>query len=287
MSDAIFWGALMYAASFSFYVKRQRVLDTPTAKAQSAAIGRAEVSGRAYGDPPSTAPVSETPAAYWEVRLYHRVRQGNRRRERRIATWTSSAGHFWVEDSSGRVPVLIEGAEWWLEKRKWRARKGEAISERARQWVAGKGLDWDKNDLRLEEECLAEGGPVYVLGTLSAAPDVLDAKARHWRGLRAILPQLLTNPMQTGLLRDPLSKRIEQLRSDSLQGKERQQALDELPGWLRAAERVVLWRGMRRDPFVISNNDERRLARRLGWWGIATTAGGSALMLSGLSDLLK
>ena len=46
-------------------------------------------------------------------------------------------------------------------------------------------------------------------------------------------------------------------------------------------------RGARRDPFVISNSGEKRLARRLGWYGIATTAAGSALMLAGLHDLLK
>ena len=41
MNEGIFYGAILYAMSFSFYVKRQRVLDTPTAKAMSAAIGRA------------------------------------------------------------------------------------------------------------------------------------------------------------------------------------------------------------------------------------------------------
>ena len=287
MNEGIFYGAILYAMSFSFYVKRQRVLDTPTAKAMSAAIGRAEVSGRALGEPPSPSLVSETPSAYWEVRLYQKVKQGNRRRERCIATKNSVGGHFWVEDVSGRIPVLIEGAEWWLEKRKWRARKGDAISERALGWVTALGVDWSKHDLRLEEECIEEGGPVYVLGTLSAAPDVLEASARRPRGVRAFFTQLLTNPMQSGLLSDSLSSGIEKLRSGVLKGQERLQALGELPPWLRAPERVVLWRGVRRDPFVISNSGERRLARRLGWYGIATTAVGSALMLAGLSDLLK
>ncbi len=287
MNEGIIYGALLYAMSFTFYVKRQRVLDTPTAKALSAAIGRAEVAGRALGEPPSPALVSGTSSAYWEVRLYHRFKQGNRRRERCIATKNSVGGHFWIEDTSGRVPVLIDGAEWWLEKRKWRARKGEAIPERALAWVSALGVDWNKHDLRLEEECIEEGGPVYVLGTLSTAPDVLDPSARRRRGVRAFFTQLLTNPLQSGALADPLSAGIERLRAGTLQGQERLQSLGELPPWLRAPERVVLWRGVRRDPFVISNSGERRLARRLGWWGIATTAGGSALMLAGISDLLK
>jgi hypothetical protein len=287
MNEGILYGAILYAMSFSFYVKRQRVLDTPTAKAMSAAIGRAEVVGRALGEPPSPSLVSETQSAYWEVRLYHRYKQGNRRRERCIATKNSTGGHFWVEDASGRVPVLIEGAEWWLEKRKWRARKGDVISERALGWVTALGVDWSKHDLRLEEECIEEGGPVYVLGTLSVAPEVLDQSARRRRGVRALFTQLLTNPMQSGPLADSLSSGIEKLRSGVLKGQERLQVLGEMPPWLRAPERVVLWRGVRRDPFVISNSGERKLARRLGWWGIATTAGGSALMLAGLSDLLK
>ena len=223
MNEGIIYGALLYAMSFTFYVKRRRVLDTPTAKALSAAIGRAEVAGRALGEPPSPALVSGTSSAYWEVRLYHRFKQGNRRRERCIATKNSVGGHFWIEDTSGRVPVLIDGAEWWLEKRKWRARKGEAIPERALAWVSALGVDWNKHDLRLEEECIEEGGPVYVLGTLSTAPDVLDPSARRRRGVRAFFTQLLTNPLQSGALADPLSAGIERLRAGTLQGQERLQ----------------------------------------------------------------
>ena len=137
MSEAIFWGGVVYALGFGLFVKRRRVLDTPTAKALSAAIGRTELCGVARGDPAERSLATDKPCAYWEAELHRRVSNGKGGKSmRRIAMSSARVGHFWLEDQSGRVPVLVEGAHWWLDDAtKLRSRKRDAISERARQWV--------------------------------------------------------------------------------------------------------------------------------------------------------
>jgi len=127
MSEAIFWGGLVYALGFGLFVKRRRVLDTPTAKTVSAAIGRAELCGSAHGDPAQTSLVTETPCAYWEAELHRRVPNGKGGKTmKRIAMANARIGHFWIADQSGRMPVLVDGAQWWfdgattLRSRGWR-----------------------------------------------------------------------------------------------------------------------------------------------------------------------
>lgn len=293
MSEAFFWGGVVYALGFGLFVKRRRVLDTPTAKALSAAIGRTELCGVARGDPAERSLVTDTPCAYWEVELHRRVRSGRGGKTmKRIATSNARIGHFWLEDASGRVPVLVEGAHWWLDRAtKLRNRKGVAISERARQWVrSASGREWEDGEFKLVERRLEEGGPAYVLGTLSPAPDLLKpAPGRSERRPRSIAGavafgfwELFTKPAPD----NALGQAIARVRDggDAAQVSEARRLL---PGWLQASEGVALWKGIRRDPFLIANCAENLLARRLAQWGFATMGLGTVLILSGVADLFK
>jgi hypothetical protein len=115
MSEALIWGSLVYALGFGLFVQRRRVLDTPTAKALSAAIGRAELAGTVCGDPSEPSLVIGTPCAYWEAELFRCLPNGKGQRTmKRVAQSRSRAGHFWVEDASGHAadPVrCLEGAQ--------------------------------------------------------------------------------------------------------------------------------------------------------------------------------
>lgn len=294
MSEAFFWGGIVYAVGFGLFVQRRRMLDTPSAKALSAAIGRAELVGAARGDPPEPSLVTGTPCAYWEAELHRRVPNGKGQKTmKRIAYSSARAGHFWVEDASGRVPVLIEGAQWWLDRAtKLRNRKGDAISERARQWVqSASGRDWSDGDMQIVERRLDEGGPVYVLGTLAAAPDVL----RPTPGRRERRPRTVLGAVAFGFYDmftkaappdDAVGRAIARVREGG-DAAEVAQARRLLPDWLQAGERVVVWRGVRRDPFLVANCAENRLAQLLARWGFATMALGTVLILSGVWKLFE
>jgi hypothetical protein len=298
MSEAIFWGGVVYALGFGLFVKRRKVLDTPTAKALSAAIGRAELVGTAHGEPPERSIVTDTPCAYWEAELFRKVPNGKGGKTmKRIAMSNARCGHFWLADASGQVPVLVEGAHWWLDgatKLRSRSfmRKGDAIGERARSWVrSASGVEWEDAHFKLVERRLEEGGPVYALGTLSAVPDLLCATpgraARRPRSVPAAIAfgfyEMFFKPAPAG---DALSQAIARVRDggDAAAVAEARRAL---PDWLQASERVALWKGTRRDPLIIANCAENRLARRLAQWGFATMGLGTVLILSGVAELFK
>lgn len=293
MSEAIFWGGVVYALGFGLFVKRRRVLDTPTAKALSAAIGRTELAGTAHGEPAEDSLVTGTPCAYWEAELFRRVPNGKGGNSmKRIAMSNARIGHFWLADASGRVPVLVEGAHWWLDRAtKLRSRKRDTISERARGWVrsASGGVEWEDAEFRLVERRLEEGGPVYVLGTLSAAHDVLTPPAsagrRPPRGVAGAIAfgfvDMFFKPAPPD---DAVSRAVARVRNAQSPG-DVALARRELPEWLLSNERVAIWKGGRRNPFLIANCAEHRLAQRLAHWGIGAMAFGTLLILMGVWKL--
>jgi hypothetical protein len=294
VSEAIFWGGVVYAVGFGLFVKRRRVLDTPTAKALSAAIGRAELCGTAHGDPSERSIVTDTPCAYWEAELYRRVPNGKGGKSmKRIAMANARFGHFWLADASGRVPVLVEGAHWWLDRAlKLRNRGGTQLSERARRWVfAASGCEWEDGTFKIVERRLDEGGAVYVLGTLSTVADVLRPapQARNER------PRSVPGAIAKGFFDmffkaappgGAMGEAIARIRSGA-DAAEVAQARRELPAWLQSGERVAVWKGARRDPFLIANCAENRLAQRLARWGIGTMAFGTLLILMGVWKLFE
>jgi hypothetical protein len=289
MIESLFWGGVVYVLGFGLFVQRQRVLDTPTAKATSAAIGRAELCGTAHGDPPQPSLVTDTPCAYWEVELHRRVPNGKGQKVmKRIGLTSARIGHLWVEDASGRMPVLVDGAHWWLDApAKFRNRRGDAIGERARAWVRSCcGKEWEDGEMKLVERRLEEGGPVYVLGTLSPVPDLLRAppeerERRRPRSLPAAIVFGFVELFFKASPTDALGSAIERIR-DGRDAAAVAEARAQLPDWLRRAEGVAIWRGTRRDPFLIANCAENRLAVLLARWGFAALGLGTLIVLSGV-----
>lgn len=295
MSEAIFWGGVVYALGFGLLIKRRRVLDTPTAKALSAAVGRAELKGIARGDPTERSLVTDTPCAYWQAELYRKVSNGKGGKTmKRIAMSDSRASHFWIEDTSGRMPVLVDGAHWWLDRAtKLRSRdRSAAISERARRWVqSAAGCDWENGTFKLVERRLEEGSDVYVLGTLSPVHELLTpAPGRRERRPRSVVSaialgfyDMFTKPARPD---NALGHAIARVR-EGRDAADVAAARRELPDWMQAADRVAVWKGVHRDPFLIANCAENRLAQLLARWGFAAMALGSVLILRGVYELFK
>ena len=72
-------GLFAFRHGFTEYRNRLAVSGTATAKASSAAIGLAELSGRGHAESVTQAPVSRTPSLFWSVKL----QQWNNRSKRR------------------------------------------------------------------------------------------------------------------------------------------------------------------------------------------------------------
>lgn len=101
---AVAGGAILYDA-YGKYRLSQRIRNTPTSKARSAAVGLAELSGKAKPLEALTSPVTKSACAYWEVvgQYYYQRKKSSGWRTFHHA---SSGNRFHLEDETGKV--LIE-----------------------------------------------------------------------------------------------------------------------------------------------------------------------------------
>ena len=125
-----FFGWLAFRHGFTEYRNSLAVTGTATAKANSAAIGLVELSGRAYAKYPSEAPVTKTLCAFWRVEVEEKGERSFRWVE---LTWKEimkrSSGPLdtlVLEDDTGRVLVWGRDAEIIPFREVWRSNRGDA-----------------------------------------------------------------------------------------------------------------------------------------------------------------
>jgi hypothetical protein len=109
LAAAAAWG---FYSGFKWWRWARLIEDTPTSRIRSAAQGYVEIQGlaRLMGGEPIVAPLSRRTCVWWSYRVEERVRDGNRRRWRQVASAVSE--HiFLIEDDSGACVVDPDGAE--------------------------------------------------------------------------------------------------------------------------------------------------------------------------------
>jgi hypothetical protein len=167
-------GWLVFRYGFTEYRSRLSVTGTATAKANSAAIGLVELSGRAYAANPSEAPVTKTQCAFWRVVVQHKGDKSFRWAE---WTWNDvmkrSSGlldGLVLQDETGQVPVWPRDAEVIPVRQVWRSTQGDAPDD-VKQFFGKLGLEWpskwSRSPVKITEERIEQGGPLYVMGTLA------------------------------------------------------------------------------------------------------------------------
>ena len=170
-------GFFAFRHGFIQYRNRLAVSGTATAKASSAAIGLAELSGRGHAEDVGAAPVTRTPCLFWSVEVHQWSRQSKRR------GWNSKLRNQFgvetleLEDSSGRVLVWTRSAELIPIKQVWRSEDGDP-PEAALRLVAATGLQWpepsSRNPMKITEERIPSDAPLYVMGTLAERREMPD-----------------------------------------------------------------------------------------------------------------
>jgi hypothetical protein len=163
-------GAVVFRQGFLEYRNRLAVGGTATAKASSAAIGLAELSGRGYAGSPRPAPVTETPSVFWKVEIHQWQRRSKHHGWQRKLQQCHQAETVELEDDTGRVLVWTRGAELIPIKRVWRSQDGNP-PEAGLRLVAQTGLQWpdpsSRYPMKITEERIEHGGRLYVIGTLA------------------------------------------------------------------------------------------------------------------------
>jgi hypothetical protein len=163
-------GAALIGFAFTKYQAQVTIRNLPTAKARSAAIGLAELSGRARGDTPTVSPITGTPSVLWHAVIERYERRGSKQYWKALFSRLDFASMFELEDDSGRVLVWPADADLkFASLHTWRSQDGpppasvSAVLERL-------GITWpqrdSRNPVRMSETVVRDGDPLYVIGTL-------------------------------------------------------------------------------------------------------------------------
>ncbi len=257
-------GAWLFRRGFMEYRNRLAVSGTPTAKANSAAIGLSELSGRARGAHPSLSPISGTPCVYWQAEIRQWVKGGDGKGHWQTHFKRESAPLDTVEleDETGRVLVWCQGAEVILQTQRWRSNHEAEVPAQAQALLASVGKGWpprsDSNHMHLTERRLEEGGPLYVMGTL----------AESWRVQAAA-------GVPSGGPASPTERPVPMSRPGSLSAVPalawamlKRQVRKEVRGRASSPpaldpQRVLVWKGDQGRPFIIADRTEHDTIKSL------------------------
>ena len=282
-NDVTLFGWLFIGGAFAFrhgfieYRNRLTVSGTATAKASSAAIGLAELSGRGYAETVRKAPISETPCLFYSLEVEQYQTQPKRRWRTKISK-SFSVETLELEDETGRILVWTRGAETIPVKRVWHSKDGTP-PEAALRLVTAAGVRWpessSRNPIKITEERIESGGPLYVMGTLAERRQIPERPptfvSRLLTGWADSSPRLEA-PSFLAAFRFA-SKGVRRWLARDLSAM--------VPRWSPPnvdQHQVLVWKGDRRRPLIIAGMVEREALRALSRRAWLYILGGAGLM---------
>ncbi|MDY0189560.1 MAG: GIDE domain-containing protein [Desulfuromonas sp.] len=154
------WGAV------HFWRLKQRIENTPTSKARSAAMGMIEVSGRAQRMYALVSPISQLPCVYYCLKKYQR----SKRNDTWHVTQVTSSGNvpFVLTDDTGSILIDPQGAQ----LKPQFSTEGVPGQSNILFSSASESNHYEK----WKEEVLHEGCNLYVLGFARSVDDNGSAK---------------------------------------------------------------------------------------------------------------
>ena len=252
-------GFFAFRHGFLLYRDRLAVSGTATAKTTSAAIGLAELSGRGYSDKARTAPVTQTECLFWSTDVHQWQRNSKRKGWVNKLHNTFGVETLELEDDFGRVLVWTRGAELVRVKQTWQSEDGNP-PDAALRLVTNMGLSWpdpsSRNPMKITEERIEAGAPLYVMGTLTERRQIPD-KPNSWLA-RVLQRWASTAPRLDG-------QSFSAAFQYASQGGRRWLARDLqtiVPPWTPPAvdpHQVVVWKGEQRRAFIIAGLEPEAL----------------------------
>lgn len=171
---ALAFGIYAFVHGFRSMRVRRLIMDTPTAKVRSLAMGLVEVLGTVRARSRVTAPFTNRACAWWEVEL-QTLRQSNRGLRRWGTVYREQSGNpFYLEDGTGTALVYPQGADVRAGDLVAEETHGLGVPEPYSGFMAGRQLGmrhvWSMGAMRFRERVVNEGNAVYVLGRANPKP---------------------------------------------------------------------------------------------------------------------
>ncbi|HVP31445.1 MAG TPA: GIDE domain-containing protein [Myxococcota bacterium] len=276
-------GLGLFLHGFTLWRRRRRIEDTPTSKVRSLSLGCVELSGRARARTLLRGPLSSVPCVFFRWRVEEERRSGKSRSWHTVASGSSEAVAFELEDDTGRVLVDPRGAQ--LEIEAQLRETDPEVTPALREIVGGSGLSFGgwllgSPRVRVTEERIHEGDPLYVLGLAQPRPGASEEQR-----------QAIAADLRTWKADPAAMARLDRDGDGHVDADEWELARSEVAR-RHAAEPAVDPVIVGRDPtgdatFLLSALGERALVRRLGWRSLASVVGGAGLALLSLAFLVS
>ncbi len=171
---AVAGGAYLFFRGFRLLARKRLLLNTPTSKVRSAAMGLVEISGLAVGPYTIPAPITGKSCFLYRTTAWQRRDSGKDREWIKVAEETLHVP-FYLDDNTGRLLVNPLGAELDLHRdfREEYAASFFGVREFApaavSEFLARNGVV-PRSRVRIEECAIKPKNALFVLGTLSDNP---------------------------------------------------------------------------------------------------------------------
>jgi hypothetical protein len=154
--------------------RKRLILNTPTSKVRSAAMGLVEVNGLAVGPYVMNAPITGLPCYYHRSIAWQWKQSGKSKSWQKVAD-ESQHLLFFVDDNTGRVLVNPQGAEMDIHRDFHEEfstsffSSGLDVPTNVSTFLMRHGISTDKK-IKVEEYCIKPKNALFIVGTLSENP---------------------------------------------------------------------------------------------------------------------
>lgn len=183
-----FVGVYLFYRGFRLLQRKRLILDTPSSKIRSAAMGLIEINGLATGPYTMMAPITGAPCYYFRTTAWQWQQRGKN------SEWVQVADEslhvpFFIDDNTGRLLVDPQGAEMEIHRdfhdefSTALFSSTLALPANVASFLARNGVSTDKK-IKIDEYCIKPKNALFILGTLAQNPG-LSVSATPIRSLSA------------------------------------------------------------------------------------------------------
>lgn len=169
-------GIYLFYRGFCLLQRKRLIMNTPSSKIRSAAMGLVEISGLAAGPYTMNAPITGLTCYYYRTMVWQWKQHGKN------SSWVKVADEslhlsFFLEDNTGRLLVNPQGAEMDIHRDFHDEFSNSIFSSQLEipgnitNFLLMHGISTDKK-IKVEEYCVKPKNALFVLGTLAQNPGI-------------------------------------------------------------------------------------------------------------------
>ncbi|MDP2924388.1 MAG: GIDE domain-containing protein [Candidatus Omnitrophota bacterium] len=271
-----FWGFMR--------LRRKRMIENiSTSTIRGLALGLVELVGKASRKPLFKSPLCGVDCVAYRYTIERYERHGKSSHWVTIASGDSFHCPFWLDDGTGKIMVFPQGAEFVLPiDYEFSTGWGRGLSGNLIYFMENRGIRYKGflgvDTLRFREWYIKDSQEVYVLGT---AKKTHDSAADYKDKLMGRLQELKQSPTKMAEVDTNKDEQISAQEWDAAVAKVEEELLAQelkAPNIEELAD-VVIGKGDTQKLFLISDQSQEELTKKLSWQAFGGIFGGAVLAI--------